>query len=85
MRQRTALVLGLAWRALANPRVAADLVSLAWTMRSRQWYRTPPFLPLPPSEYLRWRMYTAYGDENALPPVRDVLRYARWRREILRP
>jgi hypothetical protein len=30
-------------------------------------------------------MYTAYGDENALPPVRDVLRYARWRRDLLRP
>jgi hypothetical protein len=85
MRQRTVLVLGLAWRALANPRVAADLLSLTWGMRSRRWYRTPPFLPLPPPEYLRWRMYTAYGDEDALPPVRDVLRYARWRRELLRP
>ena len=85
MRQWTALVLGLAWRAVTNPRVAADLVSLAWAMRARRWYRTPPFLPFPPPEYLRWRMYTAYGDEDALPPVRAVLRYARWRREILRP
>ena len=84
MRQRTVLVLGLVWRALLNPRVALDLVSLAWAMRSRHWYRTAPFLPLPPPEYLRWRMSTAYGDEDALPPVRDVLRYARWRREILR-
>jgi hypothetical protein len=81
----TALVLGLTWRALINPRVALDLLSLAWAMRTRGWYRTPPFLPVPPAEYLRWRMYTAYGDENALPPVRDVLRYARWRRDLLRP
>lgn len=85
MRQRTVLALGLAWRALVNPRVAADLLSLAWAMRSRRWYRTPPFLPLPPAEYVRWRMVTAYGDENVLPAVPDVLRYARWRREILRP
>jgi hypothetical protein len=70
---------------LINPRVAWDLLSLAWTMRMRGWYRTPPFLPVPPAEYLRWRMHTAYGDENALPPPRDVLRYARWRRELLRP
>jgi hypothetical protein len=27
---------------------------------------------------VRWRMLTAYGDERALPPVRDVVRYARW-------
>ena len=78
-------MLELAWRAMANPRIAVDLLSLAWAMRSRHWYRVAPFLPLPPPEYLRWRMYTAYGDERALPPVRDVLRYARWRREILRP
>jgi hypothetical protein len=29
-------------------------------------------------------MYTAYGDEMAVPPVRDVERFARWRRELLR-
>jgi hypothetical protein len=27
---------------------------------------------------VRWRMYTAYGDEEAVPPVEDVIRYARW-------
>jgi len=53
-------------------------------MRMRGWGRIPPFLPVPPPEYLRWRMLTAYGDEDALPSVREVLRYARWRRELLR-
>ena len=85
MQAWTALVLGLTWRALIDPLVAWDLLSLAWAMRTRGWYRTPPFLPVPPAEYLRWRMHTAYGDENALPPLRDVLRYARWRRDLLRP
>jgi hypothetical protein len=33
---------------------------------------------LPDSTYLRWRMYTAYGDYNAVPSVTDVERYARW-------
>jgi len=23
-------------------------------------------------------MYTAYGDENAIPPADDIVRYARW-------
>lgn len=70
----------LAARAIVRPRVAADLLSLAWSMRRRAWYRTFPFLPLPPREYTRWRMYTAYGDENAVPPAEDVLRFAEWRR-----
>jgi hypothetical protein len=78
------LASSLALRALIRPGVAMDLLSLAWSMRRRGWYRVPPFLPLPPKEYTRWRMYTAYGDENAVPPAEDVLRFARWRREIMK-
>ena len=78
------LSLSLTLRAAVNPRVAADLLTLAWSTRRLDWYRRPPFLPLPPDEYLRWRMYTAYGDESAVPPLRDVLRYARWRRLLMR-
>jgi len=29
-------------------------------------------------------MYTAYGDENAVPPAEDVIRFAQWRRKLLR-
>jgi len=32
---------------------------------------------------MRWRMFTAYGDERALPPLDDVVRFARWRRETM--
>jgi hypothetical protein len=28
-------------------------------------------------------MYTAYGDEEAVPPVSDVVGFARWRRETM--
>ncbi len=84
MRSWRSLSLALFARALVNPRVAVDLVSLAWSLRRRGWHRAFPFLPLPPPEYLRWRMHTAYGDETAVPPVADVLRMARWRRELLR-
>jgi len=42
-----------------------------------------PFLPVPPADYLRWRMFTAYGDEHAVPPLEDVVRFARWRRETM--
>ena len=76
------LMLRLSLRGLVNPRVAADLLALAWSMRRLHWYRLPPFLPLPPLEYVRWRMHTAYGDEHAVPPVNDVVRFARWRRTL---
>lgn len=80
----TTLTLTLAGRALIRPRLALDLLTAAWAFRRRGWWRVAPFLPLPDRAYLRWRMYTAYGDEEAVPPLRDVERFARWRREILR-
>jgi hypothetical protein len=77
------LVLRLAARALLRPRLAVDLLRTAWAFRRRGWYRRAPFLPLPDPVYLRWRMYTAYADEHAVPPVEDVVRFARWRRETM--
>jgi hypothetical protein len=73
----------LALRALASPRVAVDLARLSWSFRARDWYRRAPFLPVPPRAYMRWRMYTVYGDEDAVPPVDDVIRFARWRRVVM--
>jgi hypothetical protein len=78
-----ALTLQLAARAALRPRLAVDLLRTAWAFRRRGWYRRPPFLPLPDPEYLRWRMYTAYADEHAVPPAEDVVRFARWRRETM--
>lgn len=78
-----ALLATLAGRAVVRPRLALDLLATAWAFRGRGWYRRPPFLPLPDREYLRWRMYTAYADEDAVPPADDVIRFARWRRETM--
>jgi hypothetical protein len=78
------LVLRLATRAVLRPRLAVALLATAWAFRRRHWARIPPFLPLPSREYLRWRMYTAYGDEEAVPPAEDVIRFAQWRRAFLR-
>jgi hypothetical protein len=77
------LCASLVWRGLANPRLGLDLLSTAWAFRRRGWWRRAPFLPLPDPEYLRWRMFTAYGDEHAVPPVPDVVRFARWRRQTM--
>ena len=77
------LTIRLVGHALINPRLAIDLTRTAWAFRRRHWWTHPPFLPLPDKAYIRWRMYTAYGDETAVPPSEDVIRFARWRREVM--
>jgi hypothetical protein len=65
-------------RSLRSPSLIPALLTVGWRFRRREWYRRPPFLPLPARDYIRWRMYTAYGNADAVPPARDVERYARW-------
>jgi hypothetical protein len=81
------LYFGMAWlrlfltltaRALVNPFLAVDLLRVAWRFRHRHWYRRFPFLPLPATTYVKWRMYTAYGEDDAIPPAEDVITFARW-------
>jgi hypothetical protein len=74
------LLIALKLRALTNPRVAADLTRVWWRYRRRRWWAQFPFIPWPDRDYLRWRLYTAYGDENIVPPAADIVRYARWTR-----
>lgn len=64
--------------ALRRPRMIPNLVRAAWAFRARTWYKRPPFLPLPPRSYLRWRMETAYGDPEAAPPIDELERYLLW-------
>lgn len=72
------LTLRLVGRSLKNPAVGIALMRVAWRFRRRGWHARFPFLPLPAKNYVRWRMHTAYGRDDAVPPVDDVVRYARW-------
>lgn len=74
----TRLSLALMLRSMRSPRLGVDLLRVAWRFRARGWYRRFPFLPLPARDYVRWRMHTAYGDHDAVPPADDIERYARW-------
>jgi hypothetical protein len=80
MAQRTwlSLVATLAGRSLLRPADAVALLRVGWRFRRRGWYARFPFLPLPDTTYVRWRMHTAYGSDAHVPPAEDVIRYARW-------
>lgn len=64
--------------AATHPRLLLLLARVGWRFRARSWYRRSPFLPVPPAEYVDWRMHTAYGDEGAEPSAADLERYLRW-------
>ncbi len=64
--------------ALRRPRLVPYVLRAAWAFRARRWYRRPPFLPLPPRSYLRWRMDTAFGDPDACPSLDQMERYLVW-------
>lgn len=72
------LVTRLGLRSIAHPKDGMELLRVLWRFRRRRWYRRFPFLPLPASDYVRWRMLTAYGEHGAVPPTEDLVRYARW-------
>lgn len=74
LRLSTSLVL----RSLRHPSTGVALLRVAWRFRRRGWWHRAPFLPLPDRTYLRWRMHTAYGEHDTVPPADDVIRYARW-------
>lgn len=77
-------VLRLAALTLRHPLLGGALLHAAWRFRARRWWASPPFLPLPPRNYLAWRMETAFGSADALPDAAALERYLRWTRAAVR-
>lgn len=66
-----------------HPRRLMALAALWWSHRRRRWWLSPPFLPRPHPDYLRWRVATAYGSDAAQLDPAEVLAVAEWRRRLL--
>jgi len=64
--------------AFTRPKLLLPLLGAAWRFRRRDWYRRPPFLPLPSAEYMRWRMHTAFGNERTEPSAAELEAYLKW-------
>jgi hypothetical protein len=71
--------------ALRRPGLAWVLLRLAWRLRTRDWYRRPPFLPLPSAEYLAWRTHTAFGEGEHEAESKELERYIEWVRWMRPP
>ena len=44
----------------------------------RRWWARRPFLPVPPSDYVHFRLQTQYGSAKHRIEVVDVLNYLSW-------
>ena len=53
-------------------------------MARKNWLARPPFLPLPGSDYLAFRLETQYGDSARRPEPHDVIHYLSWCRQMER-
>jgi hypothetical protein len=47
-------------------------------MAPPRWWATRPYLPLPPRDYLRFRLVTQYGSADRPPVAADVINYLTW-------
>ena len=45
------------------------------------WWKRPPFVPVPTDEYLHFRTVTQYGETERPPRPGDVVDYFAWCRE----
>ena len=44
----------------------------------RRWWSRRPFLPVPPADYIRFRLQTQYGSAEHRIEAADVLNYLSW-------
>src|SRR5690625_7881533 len=66
---------GLIARLLRRPGTAILLLRAGRKFRARGWWRRPPFLPLPPPEYIERRLHTADGVAERRPDPAGDERY----------
>lgn len=77
--------LGAVVAVVVRPWLWTTAVRQVLRLAPRGWWRRAPFLPLPPADYMEFRMVTQYGGGHGQPgvPVRphDVVDYLAWCRD----
>jgi hypothetical protein len=63
---------------VVRPRLWATAVRQLFRLARPSWWRRRPFLPVPDSAYIRFRLETQYGDPRHRAESGDVVTYLRW-------
>jgi hypothetical protein len=69
---------------LARPRLWGTALRQWFRCVPEHWWRRAPHLPIPPREYVRFRLGTAYGHGGRVG-ARDVVEYLEWCRSAEPP
>lgn len=72
---------------LVRPQLWSTALGVLLRLAEPGWWRRPPHLPLPPADYLRFRMVTNYGGTRPTPRqlAGDVTTYLAWCRHAPQP
>ena len=68
-----------------RPWLWATAVTAVLRLAAPGWWRRRPHLPLPDPALWSFRMVTAYGRPDAVPPAADIVGYLEWCRSTARP
>ena len=60
------------------------VVKTAWRHAPRGWWKEMYGLPIPPKDYIEFRMETAFGDKYYKPDAKELIDYLYWCRSIER-
>lgn len=72
-------LLPLVGAVLRRPGLWGTALRQARILAAPGWWRRPPFVPVPPADYLRFRLQTAYGGAGTGPvDPADLVAYLRW-------
>ena len=63
---------------IARPRLWLTALRQYRVAVPRRWWARRPFLPIPPGDYVRFRLQTQYGSTNHRIEAVDVLNYLSW-------
>ena len=66
---------------VARPRLWGTALRQCRRTAAPGWWRRSPFLPLPGGDYLRFRLVTQYGSDDARVVASDVIDYLAWCRQ----
>ena len=72
------MVLRCATAVIIRPRLWVTALRQYRAALPRRWWAERPHLPLPPADYVRFRLQTQYGSGEHHIEAADVLNYLSW-------